>query len=108
MTPEFLNAVERCSRLAERFGRDHPDVSKALAVALELAPAEVRATIRRKAAEMGLLPQAFGYLENGEPVYRLVDLAAKMGVRVSTVERTANALALTERLADGETIHRRH
>lgn len=111
MSPEFLAAAERHAELAAQLGPEHPDVLLAMAFVLEHAPASLKETIHSKAVEMGLMPEADGYLEDGSPVYSLEAVAAKLGAPVSEVEQTMRALVAMhgDGLAiDGALIHRRH
>lgn len=111
MSPEFLRAAEHHAALAERLGPEHPDVMMAMTTVLEHAPATLKETIHAKAVEMGLMPEPDGYLEDGSPVYRLEDVAAKLGAPIAEVEATMRALVAMhgDGLAiDAALVHRRH
>ncbi len=116
MSPEFLRAAEHHAALAERLGPEHPAVMMAMAVVLEHAPASLKETIRAKAVELDLMPEADGYTSDGTPVYSLEAVAAKLGAPVAQVEETMRALlALREDAGlsvdgmaiDGAMVHRR-
>lgn len=89
-TPEFMQAAEKACALAERLGQDHRDAKAAMVLAMELAPADLKATIAAKAREMGLIPEPCGYLADGTPLYNLGDVAAKLG---QTPEEAQQAMA---------------
>ena len=100
MTPQFRLAMQKHLHLVETLGEDHPDTMTAMMLAMEYAPQALKDEIHAEALKLDLIPQADGYLENGEPVYRLEDVAAKLGVSHDEARSTLNRL-MTERSAAG-------
>jgi hypothetical protein len=56
--------------------------------------------MRDKAIEMGLIPPASGYLEDGTPAYRLEDVATRLGLSESEAQASL-AQFMAERAAAG-------
>ncbi|MGR6034143.1 MAG: hypothetical protein ACU4EQ_07280 [Candidatus Nitrosoglobus sp.] len=116
MTDTFMEAIDRHLALVETLGEGHPDTMRAMLLAMELAPDEIKQQISDKARELDLLPDAMGYLEDGTPMYRLNDIAEKTGASIEEAEATLKelmaereALGLSNEvmLADDKRIHRR-
>lgn len=115
LTPEFQIAMRRYLALVEILGMEHRDSHLALMAAMELAPDELHVELAGMAHEMGLMPEACGYLEDGTPMYRLEDMAAHLGIpfeeaaehlRQMVVDR--EALGLPQfRVAEAAMIHRK-
>ncbi len=80
LTPEFCAAMDTHERLVDTFGEDHPDTQRALTLVMEMAPEELKMEMRKMMREMGLMPEADGYLEDGSPVFRLESVAARLGM----------------------------
>jgi hypothetical protein len=114
-TPEFMAAMSACLRLVESLGQDHPDTVRALQQAMSLAPPSMRDFVARQAQELGLLPEADGYTEDGEPVYSLQAIAAKLDMSMGEAQAAMEAmmedrvaLGLPAALIDPATVHRKH
>ena len=68
-----------------------------------------------KAQELGLIPEADGYADDGKPVFSLEAIAAKLGIGMEEAQQAMDAM-LTEReglglsnvLIDPATVHRKH
>ena len=90
--------MQKHLHLVETLGEDHPDTMRAMMLAMEHAPQALKDEIHAEAVKLDLIPQADGYLENGEPVYRLEDVAAKLGISMDEARATVNKL-VTERSA---------
>lgn len=99
-TPEFLNAAEAYKRAAEQYGVSHPATRLALDRVMLLAPDDLQEAMHAKARELGLIPEAGGYLEDGTPVYRLEDVARQMGM-CETEAKTTVARFMQERRSAG-------
>lgn len=113
-TPEFLAAMSACLRLEESLGPDHPDTVRALQRAMLLAPPSMLDFVGREAKAMGLIPEADGYTEDGTPVYRLEDVAAKLDISaqeaqeaMDTLLQDSAALGLPCTLIDPARVHRK-
>jgi len=114
-TPEFMAAMSECLRLVESLGQDHPDTVRALQRAMMLAGPSLHEFVARQAQELNLIPEADGYTEDGEPVYNLETIAAKIGVGMDETRQAMDAmladraaLGLPAALVDPATVHRRH
>ena len=92
LTPEFLAAIKHHRLLVETLGMDHPDTMRAMILAMELAPDELADEMTDMAQEMGLIPEAGGYLEDGSPMYRLEDIAERHGVSLAEAEETLHKM----------------
>ena len=114
-TPEFLDAMGICLDVVERLGLEHPEATRALMVGMELAPASMHDFMADKAREMGLIPEADGYTDDGKPVFSLEAVAAKLGIGMEEAKELMQSM-LTERdglglsnvLIDPATVHRKH
>lgn len=94
--PAFLAAVDRHLRLVESLGMDHPDTQRAMMVSMELAPPHIHAMMGDMARDMGLIPEADGYLADGTPLYRLEDIAERLGIPPDEAEAALQSM-LAER-----------
>ena len=115
LTPQFRLAMQKHLHLVETLGEEHPDTMTAMMLAMEYAPQALKDDMHAEAVKLDLMPQADGYLENGEPVYRLEDVAAKLGVSVQDARATMDKLmvdrsaaGLDTILIDSALVHRRH
>lgn len=99
LTPEFRAAINAQLRLVETLGIDHPESMRAMVRAIELAPEELKNEMADMAREMGLMPEADGYLDDGSPMFRLEDIAARLGVPIAEAEE-----AMHKMLADREAL----
>lgn len=79
---EFLAAVEDHAKAVELLGPEHPATDLAFEKVMALLPPDLQEAMHEKAIEMGLLPPASGYLEDGTAVYRLEDMAISLGVSI--------------------------
>jgi hypothetical protein len=99
-TPAFIAAMTTVMELADVHGHAHPLVQTALMLAQELAPPTFKAFMYTEAENMGLIPDADGYLDDGTPVYRLEAMAAKLGVPESEIQASVQAF-MADRAALG-------
>lgn len=99
-TPEFMAAIKRHRRLVDSLGMNHPDTLRAMMLAMELAPKELIDEFGDMAREMGLMPEADGYLADGTPMFRLEELAGRLGVSPAEAEETMHKM-LADRAAMG-------
>lgn len=112
-TPEFLEAMHACLILKDELGLEHPETSRALMVAMALAPDSLKDFMAEQAKELGLMPEPDGYTEDGEPVFTLESIAAKMGMSMEEAQAAAEImladcgeLGLPTVLVDPEAVHR--
>jgi hypothetical protein len=96
---------------------DHPDTLRAMMLAMEMAPKQLKDEFGDMARTMGLLSEADGYLEDGTPMFRLEDVAARLGVSPAEAEesiqkflaeREALGLSNAGIVTDPQLIHKRH
>jgi len=99
-TPEFNMAVDRLMAMRATLGTDHPLTQRALTLVMELAPPELQTVMADKAREMGLMPEAHGYLDDGSPVYRLEAIAEKLGMSEDDAQASVQAF-MVDRAALG-------
>lgn len=114
--PEFSAAMRRHVELAAQHGEDSPEARRSFMQAMMIAPDWFKEETSQIAADMGLLPKATGYLEDGSPMFSLDDVAGQLGVTVVEAEAAAHDM-LADRQALGlpvdglvvgsERIHRR-
>jgi hypothetical protein len=91
----------------------HPQAQAALGRVFDLAPPELQAQMTARARELGLMPDAGGYLADGTPDYRLEDVAKQLGlseaealVSVAQFMAQREALGLETGAIDPALIHR--
>ena len=99
-TPEFMAAVDRHQAMRATLGEDHPLTQRALTLVMELASPELQTVMTDKAREMGLIPEAHGYLDDGSPVYRLEAIAEKLGLTEAEAQASVQAF-MADRMAMG-------
>lgn len=104
-TPDFMEAIKRHRRLVDTLGMDHADTMRAMMQAMELAPNELIDEFGNLAREMGLMPKADGYLEDGSPMYRS-PVDAEEAIRSMHAEREALDLSNAGIVTDATRIHR--
>ena len=114
-TPEFMAAMSACLRLVESLGMEHPDTTRAMQRAMALSPPSLNAFMADTAQELDLIPEAHGYLDDGQPVYSLEAIAAKLDMSMEEAKQAMDAmladraeLGLPATLVDPATIHRKH
>jgi len=114
-SPEFLTAMSACLEMVETLGLKHPDTTRALMLAMELAPPSLHDFAMTQARELGLMPEADGYTDDGEPVFSLEAIAAQLGISMEEAEQAMRAmltardeLGLSSVLIDPTTVHRKH
>lgn len=114
-TPEFMAAMSTCLRLVETLGMDHLDTTRAMQRALSLAGPSMHGFIADKARELDLIPEAHGYTDDGQPVYSLETIAAKLDIDMDEAKEAMcalledrKAMGLPAALVDPSKIHRKH
>lgn len=70
------------------------------------APDELINLFHDKAKEMGLVPKPSGYLDNGDPVYSLEDIAKTHGISMDEAEKIAGEMGIEPYLVDANKINR--
>jgi hypothetical protein len=87
-TQEFKDAMKQYVILRDAHGEDHELTKDAFILLFSLAPDEYVDEAHNIAVEMNLIPDASGYLEDGLPMYKLDDIAAKNGVTIEEAEKS--------------------
>lgn len=109
--PKFVAAMESLKRIPEDQRRNNPAASALFEQAVTYAPAPLQEIFYAKALEMGILPKATHYTEDGEPLYATTQLAQHLGISLEEANQVAQDLA--EKYPDlasangSTTIHRR-
>lgn len=96
-------AKQRVEEAIAQFGEDSDQARMAMAKAIEFLPDDVRAKLNASARELGLMPPASGYLENGDPVFTVEDMASHFGMEPEQVMQDAAEFAMT---VDANSVHR--
>lgn len=73
VNPEFRKAMEHYRAMVQQYGEEHPIAMQAFMLAFEYSPQWMKDEAYAMAEEY--LPKPSGYLDNGEPVYSLADIA---------------------------------
>ena len=87
INPEFFKAFDHYKAMLEQYGDDHPITQQAFHLTLHYTPEHIKAEMDAKAKEMGLLPRPSGYTDDGEPMYRLEDIAKHLGMSIEDAEQ---------------------
>lgn len=100
---DMMQAKTEMATAIAQFGQDSDQARMAMAKAIECLPAEAKAKLNAKARELGLMPPASGYLENGDPVFTIDALAKHFGMEPEQVMRDAAEFSMT---VDANSVHR--
>jgi arylsulfatase A-like enzyme len=73
INPEFFKAFDHYKSMVKQYGEEHPIAMQAFMLAFEYSPQWMKDEAYAMAEEY--LPKPSGYLDNGEPVYNLQDIA---------------------------------
>ena len=85
--PEFFKAYDHYQAMVKQYGDDHPITQQAFTLVLHYAPEHIKKEMDAKAKELGLLPPVGGYTDDGEPMYRLEDIAKHFGISFEEAEQ---------------------
>ena len=88
-TPEFQAALEHFQRLSHAGLDQSPEAHAAWEQVIRHAPREFLDLANQLMREMDLLPKPAGLDANGRPVYRLSDVASKLGIPEDEAMRAA-------------------
>ena len=112
--PAFTAAMQHYQLVARLHGDESEKARNAFTSAMLKAPEWFRDEANQMARDMGLLPPASGYLDNGEPIYTLSDVAEHLGVsiehamqQVKSIEAIHEAQGLPFSSIDPALINRR-
>lgn len=86
-SPEFLAAASAFRDLLVQDRAHTPAGLRAWQAVMETAPPEFLETMHAEAVRLGLIPEKpDGYTDEGEPVYRLEEIARRAGLSVEEAE----------------------
>lgn len=113
---EFSEAMHTHIALTEQYGEDSPQAKLSFMMAIQLAPDWFMDDIDQMSIGNDLLPEASGYLANGEPVFKLEDIATQFGLNIDEAKQSlTEMMAIREELGlsnvgkivDPSTVHRK-
>ena len=87
VNPEFFKAFDHYKAMLEQYGEHHPITEQALMLTMHHTPEHIKAEMHQKAKELNLLPPPSGYTDDGEPMYRLEDIAKHFGISFEEAEQ---------------------
>lgn len=87
VNPEFFKAFDHYKAMLEQYGEHHPITEQALILTMHYTPEHIKEEMHQKAKELNLLPPPSGYTDDGEPVYRLEDIAEHFGISFEEAEQ---------------------
>lgn len=112
--PVFTVAMHHYKLIARLHGEESDQARNAFTSAMLKAPEWFRDEANQMARDMGLLPPASGYLDNGDPIYTLSDVAEHLGVsvehamqQVKSIEAIHEAQGVPFNCINSSSIHRR-
>ena len=85
--PEFFKAFDHYKAMLEQYGNDHPITEQAFMLTLHYMPEHIKAEMHEKAKELNLLPSVSGYTDDGQPMYRLEDIAKHLDLSIEDAEQ---------------------
>ena len=85
--PEFFKAFDHYKAMLEQYGEHHPITEQALMLTMHYTPEHIKEEMHQKAKELNLLPPPSGYTDDGEPMYRLKDIAKHFGITFEEAEQ---------------------
>ena len=87
VNPEFFKAFDHYKAMLKQYGDDHPITEQALILTMHYTPEHIKAEMHQKAKELNLLPPVSGYTDDGQPMYRLEDIASHLGMSFEDAEQ---------------------
>ena len=85
--PEFFKAFDHYKAMLAHYGEHHPITEQALILTMHYTPEHIKKEMDAKAKELNLLPPPSGYTDDGEPMYRLEDIASHLGMSFEDAEQ---------------------
>ena len=85
INPELFKELNHYKAMVKQYGEEHPIAMQAFMLAFEYSPQWMKDEAYAMADEY--LPKTSGYLDNGEPVYSLQDIAKHHGVSFEEAEK---------------------
>ena len=87
VNPEFFKAFDHYKAMLAQYGEHHPITEQALILTMHYTPEHIKEEMHQKAKELNLLPPPSGYTDDGEPMYRLEDIAKHFGISLEEAEQ---------------------
>ena len=87
VNPEFFKAFDHYKNMVKQYGNDHPITEQAFMLTLHYMPEHIKAEMHEKAKELKLLPSVSGYTDDGQPMYRLEDIAKHLDMSIEDAEQ---------------------
>ena len=87
VNPEFFKAFDHYKAMLAQYGEHHPITEQALILTMHYTPEHIKAEMHQKAKELNLLPPVSDYTDDGEPMYRLEDIAKHLGMSFEEAEQ---------------------
>ena len=87
VNPAFFKAFDHYKNMVKQYGNDHPITEQAFMLTLHYTPEHIKAEMHEKAKELNLLPSVSGYTDDGQPMYRLEDIAKHLDMSVEDAEQ---------------------
>ena len=87
VNPEFFKAFDHYKAMLSQYGEHHPITEQALMLTMHYTPEHIKAEMHNKAKELNLLPPVSGYTDDGEPMYKLEDIAKHHGWSIEEAEQ---------------------
>ena len=87
VNPEFFKAFDHYKNMVNQYGNDHPITEQAFMLTLHYMPEHIKAEMHEKAKELNLLPSVSGYTDDGQPMYRLEDIAKHLDMSIEDAEQ---------------------
>ena len=87
VNPEFFKAFDHYKAMLAQYGEHHPITEQALILTMHYTPEHIKEEMHQKAKELNLLPSVSGYTDDGQPMYRLDDIAKHLDMSVEDAEQ---------------------
>ncbi|HCQ62550.1 hypothetical protein QAB16_018740 [Acinetobacter nosocomialis] len=87
VNPEFFKAFDHYKAMLAQYGEHHPITEQAFILTMHYTPEHIKEEMHQKAKELNLLPPVSGYTDDGEPMYRLEDIAKHFGIPFEEAEQ---------------------
>lgn len=87
VNPEFFKAFDHYKAMLDQYGEHHPITEQAFMLTLHYTPEHIKVEMDAKAKELNLLPPVSGYTDDGEPMYRVEDIAKHLGMSFEDAEQ---------------------
>lgn len=104
-SPTFTQLMNEYSAMSEK--EQESEAGRLLFVeVMRNAPQSFNDMASNMAEEMGLVPEVSGYLDNGDPVYSLEDIAENLGISMDEAMEAAKEMGIEAQLINSDDVHR--